>query len=277
MVRSFIASLVLCLLAACGGGADDQSNDFVPVGAKLCEIKEVPVSRFQTYSNLEVAWDSGTQAVSTMAGTSGRHQIWFWPGPAWVSIDASAYTLGQGYRSATSPIEGIVPFNGTISLAGDLTYDVTYASVLGYKDGVPLIGTQRVIPRFGAVGATEREPRPDDATGFQVASRFVSLRAPVITVMSGNVLQVNRSFGIGLGPTPEDIKLDLFLLEDCYHCGKNTTWTCQIRDLSPGDVVAITGIPRNQGFRFYANLFATTVLDNGQKAISDSDSVLLSY
>ncbi len=276
--RFIVASLVTALfLAACGGGGNDDASQVVPTGAKVCELKEILVSRFSTYSNGEVVWDVGTQPRSTLAESDGRHQIWFWPGPTWVSVNSSTYTLAEGYRRATDPTEGIVPFDGTITLSADLSYEVSYAHILGFKDGIPLIGSRQSISHFGVAGAVEREPRSNDVSGLQAERRFVSLQAPVITVMSENVLQVSKSLGIGNGPSPNDVKFDFFLLEDCYHCGKTTTWSCQIHDLSPGDLVAITGIPRNQGFRFFANLFATTVLDSREKAISDSDSVLLSF
>lgn len=274
--RAASAALSLAFVAACGGGGNDQ--DAIPAGAKACELKEDLPSRYQTYQPFEVIWDSGTVTELTV-DVEGRHEVWFWPGPTYVQFNSSTFTVDSGgVRVATPATLGIVSFDTRLSLAADLSYaNFYYAKLLGTKKGVPLIGSWFSLQGFGSAGAEEREPQANDVQNLQSTPYPYSLFEPQLTVMSGDVFQVGSAFAPGRGPTPDDVAFDFFVVEDCYHCGKEKVWSCQVRDLARLDTVVITGGKKNQGLRFFIHLYATTVTDDGRKAVSMPVYMPISY
>jgi hypothetical protein len=272
--RVALSALCLTFLAACGGRGDDED---IPAGAKACELKENFASRYPTYGPSEVVWDSGTVTELT-TDIEGRHQVWFWPGPTYVQFNSSTFTLDSGgVRIATPTTRGIVPYDTKLSLAADLSYTYFYyAKLLGTKKGVPLIGSWFSLQDFGSAGAGEREPQADDVQNIQNAPYPYSFPQPQLTVMSGDTFQVGPVFSSG-HPIPDDVKFDFFVVEDCYHCGKEKVWSCQVKDLERQDTVVITGAPKDQGLRFFIQLYATTVIDDGQKAVSMPGYMSISY
>jgi hypothetical protein len=162
MFKTVLAPFVLALcalLTACGGGGDDQSQDSVPLGAKVCELKQVlagsliPRSDINNYTALPTpellpAGDD-VFSVSPVIAQPG-----FQPLPA--GAELVVYVQSYAYRASPETLLWECVLRG-----------------LSAGDHVALRGGPRGEGQVFSVGAVSRMTLPDGKTA---ASSWAGLR-----------------------------------------------------------------------------------------------------
>jgi hypothetical protein len=261
LLRAALAVLCLGLLAACGGGEDDS----VPAGAKVCELRQtkggLPFPTFDVYAT--ESFRLPLRLLDGQDSVDGRYHI--------TSADGSPFyvrilPMSQSTPSGATSLEGVV--DSDLSLAPDLSYDMTFSQILGMKDGMVMLGGSSDAPFNIGTWPPTRDYRGDDVLGLaEKSAQHLSSPALFIEEPEG-VLRVAFPFSPGT-IWPHGASFIISVQQFAYRATPDSLiWGCQMEGVVDEDLrVVLRGQPPEK-FQWYINVYATVTLDDGRRALS---------